>query len=147
MEVILLTDVKKLGKEGDTVKVKDGHARNYLIPRKLAAPRTAGTLKIFEAKKKKKANEAEKEKEKSAELAKKISQLSLTIPVEAGVNDALFGTVTPEMILHALRQEGMQIDKKNISLSEPIKKLGIYNAEIKLHPEVKENLRIWVVKK
>ena len=147
MEVILLTDLKDLGKEGDTVKVKDGHARNYLIPRKLAVPRTAGTLKIFEAKKKKKTHEAEKEKKEALELAKKISQLSLTIPVEAGVNDVLFGTVTSEMILHALREEGVKMDKKNISLSEPVKKLGIYNAEIKLHPEVKENLRIWVVKK
>ena len=147
MQVILLQDVKALGKEGDTVKVKDGYARNFLLPKKLAMPSTPGAIKILEAKKKKREQELEKQKDTAEELAKKISEVSLTISMEAGVEDALFGTVTSDMIFHALQQEGINVDKKSITIPEPIKKLGVYNVEVKLHPEVKANLRIWVVKK
>ena len=147
MEVILLHNVKALGVEGATVKVKDGYARNYLFPRKLAVPHNAGTVKLFEAKKRKIAKVAKKTKIAAEELAQKISQLSLTITVESGVNDALFGSVTPDTICHALKQEGVQVDKGNIILAEPIKKLGIYNIDVKLYPEVNATLRVWVVKK
>ncbi len=147
MEVILLRDVDKVGKEGQTVKVKDGYARNYLFPKKLAIRCTKSALKILETKRKKKEKDAEKAKLAATELAGVISKISLTIPVESGVNDTLFGSVTADTILHALQQEGVRIDKKCIFIKEPIKKLGIYNIEIRLHPEVKENLRIWVVKK
>lgn len=147
MEVILLKDVKSLGKENNTVKVKDGYARNYLIPRKLAMSYSASAVKIIEAKKKKAELKVEKEKKAAQDLAKTISQLSLTIPMESGVNDTLFGSITPEVISHALRQENIQIDKKNIIIKEPIRKLGIYNIEVKIHPEVKESLRVWIVKK
>lgn len=147
MQVILLKNVKKIGAEGATVKVKDGYARNYLIPNKLAVLYTAGAVKLFEAKRKKAEALSKREKERSVELAKKISKLSLTISVESGLEDKLFGSVTSETISHALEQEGVDVGKKNISLAEPIQKLGIYNVEISLHPEVKQTLRIWVVKK
>ncbi|MFH1593399.1 MAG: 50S ribosomal protein L9 [Candidatus Omnitrophota bacterium] len=147
MRVILLQDVEKIGKEGDSVKVKDGYARNFLIPRKMATPFSDGATKVLEAKRKRAAMKAEKEKKAIGEVAKAISQLSLTIPMESGVEDALFGSVTPDLIFHALQQEGIQVDKKAIVLNEPIRKLGIYNVEVKLHPEIKQNLRIWVVKK
>jgi len=147
MEVILLADVKTLGKEGDALKVKDGYARNYLIPNKLALPSTKGALRAVEAKKKKREKEKANEKKIAEELAKKISQISLTIPVESGVNDALFGSVTTDTIFYALKQEGVNVDKKDIIIKEPIKKLGVYTLEVKLHSEVKGNLRIWVVKK
>jgi len=147
MEVILLKDVESLGKEGDTVKAKDGYARNYLIPRKLAAPYSANAVKTLEEKRRNEAREAQKVKDKLEELANKISQLSITIPVESGMNDMLFGSVTPDMIFHALQHEGVQIDKKQVIIEEPIRKLGIYNITVKLHPEIKANLRVWVVKK
>jgi len=147
MEVILLQDVEGLGKEGDSIKTKDGYARNYLIPKKLAAFASPAALKALEVKKKKKADGEKKEIERLKVLAEKISQLSITIPVESGVNDVLFGSVTSESISHAIREEGIEIDKKNITVNEPIKKLGIYNAEARLHPEIKATLRIWVVKK
>lgn len=147
MEIILLKDIENLGKEGDTVKVKDGFARNYLIPRKLAAPYTAGSVKLIESRKKRAALKLEKEKKGAEDLAKKISQISLTIPVESGVSDTLFGSITTETIFHALQQENIQIDKKSITIEEPIRKLGIYTVEVKTHPEIKANLRIWVVKK
>ncbi|MFC1576362.1 50S ribosomal protein L9 [Candidatus Omnitrophota bacterium] len=147
MEVILLKDVKSLGKEGDTVKVKDGYARNYLVPKKIAMPYAPGAVKVLEAKRKKAARDAEKTKKTAAKLAETIAGLSLTISMESGVDDMLFGSVTSELISTTLKSEGVEIDKKNISIKEPIKKLGIYSAEVKLHPEIKQDLRIWVVKK
>ena len=147
MKVILLQDVEKLGKEGDAVKVKDGYARNYLFPRKLATPSSDQAIKAQEAKKKKAQLLAKKEKSKFEELAKTLSQLSLTISMESGTEDKLFGSITPDTIFHALNNEGIHIDKKSIVIAEPIRKLGVYNVEVKLHPEVKQDLRIWVVKK
>jgi len=147
MEVILLNDVRSLGKEGETVKVKDGYARNYLIPRKLAMPYAKGAIKIVEEKQKKAALKLEKEKKSAKEIAEKIKKLSLTISTEAGVEDVLFGSVTSEAIARALKQEGIEVDKKNITLDEPIKKLGVYNVKVKLYTDVTETLRIWVVKK
>jgi len=147
MEIILLRDVKKVGSAGEAVKVKDGYARNYLIPNKLAAPATAGAIKVFEAKKKKATKDEKKNKKSALITAESLSKISLTITVESGLNDVLFGSVTSESILNALRQEGVELDKTNIIIKEPIKKLGIYNVEIKLHPEVKQEIRVWVVKK
>ncbi len=147
MEIILLQDIKALGKEGDTVKAKDGYARNYLIPRKLAMACTAGTVRILEAKRKRASKEREKEKHAAQGLSEKLSKISLTIPVESGMEDKLFGTVTPETIFHALQQEDIHVDKKTIFIKEPIRKLGIYNIEVRLHPEVKTSLRMWIVKK
>ena len=147
MEIILLQDIKTLGKEGDTVKVKDGYARNYLIPGRLGMLCTAGTVKILEAKRKRASKEREKEKKTAQALAEKLSQISLTIPMESGMEDKLFGTVTQEAILHALHEEGIQVDKKAIFIEEPIRKLGIYNIEVRLYPEVKSTLRLWIVKK
>lgn len=147
MEVILLKDVLGLGMEGDIVKAKDGYARNYLIPRKLAMLPTPAAVKGLETKKKRTAAEAEKENRKLRDIAKKLSETSLTIIMESGANDMLFGSVTSEAISQALKKENLNVDKKNIILGEPIKKLGIYNVEAKLHPEIKTNLRIWVVKK
>ncbi|NQT22839.1 MAG: 50S ribosomal protein L9 [Candidatus Omnitrophica bacterium] len=147
MEVILIQDVDKLGKEGDIVKVKDGYGRNYLIPRKLAMTSNSRALKLVEAKKKKRQIEEEKRKRECEELSKKISSLSCTITVEAGVEDKIFGTVTTEMIKNAFRQDKIEVDKKQILIEEPINKLGVYQVKIKLHPEVIASARIWVVKK
>jgi len=147
MEVILLQDVKKVGSAGLAVEVKDGYARNYLIPNKLAVPATAGAIKVLEAKKKKVTRDEEKNKKSAVLTAETLSKISLTITSESGVNDVLFGSVTSESILQALRQEGIELDKTNIIIKEPIRKLGIYNIEVKLHPEVKQEIRVWVVKK
>jgi len=147
MKVILLENVDKVGREGETVKVKEGYARNYLIPRKLAAFATPEALMALEAKRKKAKKASEKNKKDSEELAQTINGISLTITAESGVNDMLFGSVTTETICNALQNEGVRVDKKNIEIAEPIRKLGVYKVEVKLHPEVKADLRIWVVKK
>jgi len=147
VKVILLKDIDKLGKIGDEVEIKDGYARNYLLPRKCAIEATKGAMKIAEQKKREKASKESKLIQESKELAVKISATSCTISMESGEGDKLFGSVTSEMIAEALKAEGVEIDKKKVVLEEPIKALGVYSVEIKLHPEVKTQARIWVVKK
>ena len=147
MKVILIEDVGKLGKLGDTVNVKRGYARNFLFPRKLAIEATDKNMKFLEERKKKREHELIKVKSEMEELANRISSVSCTIPMPAGGEDKLFGSVTAEHIAEAFSQEGINIDKKQIHLTEQIRKLGVYQVEIKLHPEVTASAKVWVVKK
>jgi large subunit ribosomal protein L9 len=147
MKIILINDVEKLGKMGDLADVSEGYARNYLFPKNLAIKETKENLKAFEEKKKKYSQAAVKEKVMLEELAKKINSASFTIPAAAGDEDKLFGSVTTDDIAAAFSAENIQIDKKQVNIKEPIKKLGIYQVEVKLHPEVTATAKIWVVKK
>ncbi len=147
MKIILLKDVDNLGTIGDELEVKDGYARNYLIPKKFAMESSEGAMRILEQKKREKENSERKIKEECAQLAEKIRSVSCTISMETGEEDKLFGSVTSETIADSLRGEGFDIDKKKIELEEPIKSLGVYTVEIRLHPEVTTQARIWVVKK
>lgn len=147
MKVILLENVDRLGSMGEVISVKEGYARNYLIPKNKAKEATAGNMKMLEALKKKQAEEDNKRLKAAKALADKISNLSLTISAEAGEEEKLFGSVSNEMISEALKEEGISVDKKDIVLEEPIKKLGVYQVVVKVHPEARANLRVWVVKK
>lgn len=147
MKLILVQNVDNLGKAGDVVTVKEGYARNFLLPNNKARPATPGNMRIVEERRKKEAAEEEKKAEAARALANRLSNLSLTISVEAGEEDKLFGSVTSDMISDKLKEEGIEIDKKDISVEEPIKKLGVYQVSAKLHPVVKATLRIWIVKK
>lgn len=147
MKVILIKDIDRLGEIGDEIEVKDGYARNFLIPQKCAVESNAGALRIIEQKKKEKARREQQLIEECGELARKIEAASCTISMEAGEEDKLFGAVTSEMIAEAFVAEGIEVDKKKVSLEEPLKALGVYTVEIKLHPEVKAQAKIWVVKK
>lgn len=146
MKVILTQTINMLGKAGDCVAVKDGYARNYLFPKNLAKEATPGNIKALESLKKKQAIEDEKNLNEAKALADKISSLSITIRAKAGEEEKLFGAVTAEMISEALEAERISIDKKDILLDESIKKLGVYQAGVKIHPQVKATLRIWIVK-
>jgi len=146
MKIILIKDVEKLGKIGDVATVKDGYARNFLLPQGLARPATASNMKVVEEEKKRLAHVKEQEKQKMQELAEKISHISCSISMRAGEEDKLFGAVTTEAIAKACEAEGIQIDKHIIKLDEPIKKLGVYQVPIKLHPEVTATLKVWIVK-
>lgn len=146
MEVFLLTDVEKLGTIGDVVNVKDGFARNYLVPRQMAVPCTKSNLKIVEEKKRLIVLRTQRERDKFSQLAERIGGISCTIRVQAGEEDKLYGSVTNADIQQALMAEGIEIDKRKINLEEPIKELGIYTIEIELHPEVKALLKVWIVK-
>lgn len=146
MEVILKQDVDKVGSVGRIVRVKDGYARNYLIPKGLAVVKSPSNIRAIEIERKRKELLILKEKQKAEELALKLSYLSCSIRVRAGVDERLYGAVTNEDIANALLEEGIQLDKRKIDIEEPIKTIGVYSVPIKLHPEVKANLKVWVVK-
>ncbi len=148
MEVILNQDMDKLGKAGSIIRVKDGFARNFLIPNGLAIPATAVSLKRLEQDKEKKILQLEKVKKEFESLKVRLAGLSLTIPAltqEEG--DKLYGSISEQDITAVLKEEGFDIDKNLIMLDEPIKSLGIYEIPVKLHPEVTAKIKIWVVKK
>lgn len=148
MEVILKQDIDKLGKSGAVIKVKDGFARNFLIPNGLAIPVTAANLKRLEEEKQRKTSQLEKVKKESESLQRRLATLSLTIPaLTQEESDGLYGSIGAQDIAGALKEEGLDIDKNLIILDEPIKSLGIYEIPVKLHPEVTAKIKIWVVKK
>lgn len=146
-KLILLKDIEKLGKSGEVVAVKEGYARNFLLPKRLALPATEQNLKKVEVENKRRADAREKEKAEAERLAELISRTSCTIGVEAGKDEKLFGSVTSIDIQKALESEGIVVDKKKIELREHINQIGIYQVPIKLHPEVTASLKLWVVKK
>ena len=146
MEVILTKDVEGLGKSGELARVKDGYARNFLIPEKLAVE--AGKNSNFLENEKKKLQFKEKKLKEEAEAMKeRLRSISCTLAVNTGEDDKLYGEVTPDMIADFYKEEGILIDKRKIHLEKPIRNLGIYEAGLKLHPEVSANVKIWVVKK
>lgn len=147
MKVILIQDIDRVGKAGQVLTVADGYARNFLIPNKKAREATPGNMKVLDVLKKKEAAEEAKKVEAARALANRIGNLSITISVQAGEEEKLFGSVTADAVADALKDEGIEIDKKDVILDEPIKKLGVYQVAVKVHPEVKANVRIWIVKK
>ncbi|MFA4888356.1 MAG: 50S ribosomal protein L9 [Candidatus Omnitrophota bacterium] len=147
MEVILIKDVEKLGFAGTVVKTKDGFARNFLIPNNLAVLLTAANQKRLEQEKLKKAQGLEKIKKSCEEIKGRLDNLSLTISALVQEDEKLYASITPQIIVSSLKDEGFEIDKNAVLLAEPIKALGIYEAEIKLHPEVSAKIKVWIVKK
>jgi large subunit ribosomal protein L9 len=146
MKVILRKDVDRIGKCGQVISVKDGFARNFLLPKGLALMATDEGMRQIELDKKKIEHGKKAEKNKAQELADKLKAFSCTISAEAK-DDILYGSVTSADISEALKAEDIEIDKHNILLEQPIKNLGIYEIEVKLHPEVTTKIKVWVVKK
>ncbi|PIP70665.1 MAG: 50S ribosomal protein L9 [Nitrospirae bacterium CG22_combo_CG10-13_8_21_14_all_44_11] len=145
MKVILKEDVKNLGKMGDIVNVAEGHARNFLIPQKLAVEAITKNIKALELQKKVIQKKANKEKNSAQALSEKIAALNLTIKAKAGEEEKLFGSITSMDIAAELKNEGIDIDKKKISIDEPIKRLGAYTVGVKVHPDITTQLNITVV--
>lgn len=145
MKVILRHDMPNLGKMGDMVTVKDGYARNYLLPRELAFFATKKAEKAIEIEKRKYMKKLEKEKEVADELSLKLSELQISIAMKVGEEGKLYGSVSPQMIAQELALRGFDVDKKNIIIDDSIKTLGVFDVKIKLHPEVISNLKIWVI--
>lgn len=146
MKVILRQDFEQLGKLGEVVEVKDGYARNYLIPHKIAYMATPSALRTLEEEKKQLARKLEKEKTGSEKLAAELEKVSLTIQMKVGEDDKLFGSVTSQMIADGLREKGISLDKRWIELDEPIKALGIYEVNVKLPGGVNGKVKVWVVR-
>jgi large subunit ribosomal protein L9 len=145
MEVILREDVDKLGARGELVKVADGYARNYLLPRKLAVAATAANKKIVEQERQAHLRREAKEKAAAEDLAKMLAGVSVTIAQKAGEQEQLFGSVTPKDIAEALEKKGYHIDRRKIHLDEPIKQLGEFKVPIRLHREVSAEITVQVV--
>ncbi len=146
MELILREDVDKLGRRGEVVKVADGYARNFLLPRGLGMPVTAANKAMID--KEKKAHEARLAKEKAEfeSLAQRIGGLRFVAPRKVGENDVLYGSVTAGDIAEFLKTKGIELDKRKVLVDEPIKTLGEHEVRIRLHPEVHATLRLLVTK-
>ena len=146
MEIILRQAVENLGKTGDVVKVKAGYARNYLLPHGLAYEATPGNLKRIQQERDR-LDAAENERRSAAQgLAEKIEQVSLTFSARVGEEGKLFGSVTAADIAAQLEAQGFHLEKRQIDLHEPIKALGVYRVPIRLHADVKPEVRVWVIK-
>jgi large subunit ribosomal protein L9 len=146
MEIILLEDVPSLGMAGDLVRVSDGYARNYLLPRKKAVMATTTSLKTVNQKRHLSEHKQDKLEQEARELAQRIEEISCTVAKPAGEEGKLFGAVTSADIEDALREHEVSVDRKKIVLEEPIKNLGVYTVSLKLHPTVVAQLKLWVVK-
>lgn len=146
MQVILKKDVEKLGIAGNIIEVSNGYGRNFLLPNGLAVEASRKNLKTLEHEKRLIDDRKKRELKDAEALTKRISEISVTIPMQTGEEDKLFGSVTSMDISEALSKEGIQIDKRDILLEEPIKRLGIYPVNVKIHPDVTAEVKVWVVK-
>ncbi|NQT00202.1 MAG: 50S ribosomal protein L9 [Candidatus Omnitrophica bacterium] len=146
MEIILRKDVQKLGKAGEVISVKTGYARNFLFPQGLALEASANNLKVVEREKDKTLLRQQQQKQQAQGLADKIKSVSCTITVRAGQDGKLFGSVTSQDVAEAYKSEGIELDKRKIELEQPIKEEGVYKIQLKLHPEITAEAKIWVVK-
>ena len=145
MKVFLKDDVKNLGKMGDVVNVSEGYAKNFLLPKKFAVEANTKNLKEFEHNKRIIQEKSTKIKDASKATADKLSALTLKIKAKAGEEEKLFGSVTTMDIAEAFKAEGFEVDKKKILLAEPIKRLGEYTVEVKIHHEVNATVKVQVV--
>jgi large subunit ribosomal protein L9 len=148
MKVILTEDVLGTGKKGQVVDVKDGHGRNFLIPRGLALPATEGNIKRFENIVKNLSSKKGRSLKTAEDMKVKIEECSLTIKKKAGTDGKLFGSVTPKDITEAIKKVlGVEIDKKNVKIDEPIKMTGAYTIEVHLKQDINAKVKIEVEKK
>ena len=146
MEIILRQGVENLGKPGDVVNVKAGYARNYLLPHGLAYEATPGNLKRIQQERDR-LEAAENERRAGAQgIAEKLEQVSLTFSARVGEEGKLFGSVTATDIAQQLESQGFHIEKRQIDLHDPIKALGVYRVPVRLHADVKPEVRVWVIK-
>ncbi|HEY2067578.1 MAG TPA: 50S ribosomal protein L9 [Gemmatimonadaceae bacterium] len=146
MEIILRQSVENLGHPGDVVTVKNGYARNFLLPRGLAYEATPGNLKRIAAEKSR-LEAAENERRGGAQqLATRLEEVQLTFSARVGEEGKLFGSVTSSDIAEQLAAQGFNIERRLIDLHEPIKALGVYRVPVRLHADVKPEIRVWVIK-
>jgi large subunit ribosomal protein L9 len=144
MEVILKEDVNKLGHRGDVVKVADGYGRNYLLPGKLAIEANAANKVVIEQMKGSAVRKSAKEKTEAEGLSTQLNEIELVFERKVGEHEHLFGSVTSGDIAHQLEEKGFKIDRRKISLEEPLKTIGEYHVPVKLHREVTSHIKVTV---
>jgi large subunit ribosomal protein L9 len=146
MKVILRQDFETLGEAGKVLTVKDGYARNFLIPRGIAYEASGQAMRLFEHDKLRLEAKKNREKKQAETLRTKLDGVSVTATVPVGEEDRVFGSVTAQDIADLLVAKGFEVDKRKIQLDEPIKALGFYEVPVKLHGEVQALIKVWVVK-
>jgi large subunit ribosomal protein L9 len=146
MKIILFEDVPRVGKIGAVVKVADGFFRNYLFPKKMAVEATPENMKLLEHRKKTLEKVSDREKTEAEELTRKLAEITIRVRLKAGENDRLFGSVTSAELADKLKEAGYDVDRKKIHLTDPIRSLGEFPVEIKLHPEVTTKITVLVEK-
>jgi large subunit ribosomal protein L9 len=147
MQVILCQDIRKLGRAGDVVKVKDGFARNYLFPLRKAMAASEANVNRIEKERAKRSADDQARKIEAQKQAEALSKVSCTVAVEVNDQEKLYGAITETEIIKALNDEGHAFDKKDLVIEQPIEELGIFEVGIQLHPEVIGKFRLWVTKK
>lgn len=145
MEIILMADVAGLGAQGEVVKVADGYARNYLIPKNLGAPVTEATRRRLTKIQREGEKAREAELRAARELAARLEKVSCTLSVKTGEDEKMYGSVTVTDVVAALKQQGVEIDKHQVLLEQPIRELGVFDIGVKLHPDVKASVKLWIV--
>ena len=145
MKVILTEEIRGLGTRGDVVTVKDGYARNYLIPKNLAQEATTGNLKAIEHQRRKWALLAQQEKDAAQKAADRVKGVKVRIEKRVGEHGHLFGSVTANEIADALLEKGIDVDKRRIELAQPIKNIGLHDVEVRLHRDVTAQIQVEVV--
>jgi large subunit ribosomal protein L9 len=147
MRIILREDIPSLGTAGQTIEVRDGYGRNYLIPRNLAIPATKANLNAIDEISKQKEIQQKKVRREAEIVKDKIEKLELSTEVLVGEEDKLYGSITNSDIADLLEQNGINVDKRAIQLEEPIKALGVYTISVRVDKEVTAQVKLWVVKK
>lgn len=145
MKVILTEEIRGLGTRGDVVTVKDGYARNYLIPKNLAQEASKGNLNAIEHQRRKWAMLAQQEKDAAQKAADRVKGVKITVEKRVGEHGHLFGSVTANEIADALAEKGIEVDKRRIELAQPIKNIGLHDVEVRLHRDVTASIQVEVV--
>jgi large subunit ribosomal protein L9 len=145
MKVILTEEIRGLGTRGDVVTVKDGYARNYLLPKNLAREASTGNLKQIEHERRKWSLLAQQEKDAAQKAADKVKGVKITIEKRVGEHGHLFGSVTANEIADALMEKGIEVDKRRIELEQPIKNLGVHDVDVRLHRDVTAQIKVEVI--
>ncbi len=146
VKLILLEDIEELGYAGDAVSVAAGYARNYLLPKGLAAKASPAALRQVESRREKIEAQRKDELGKAQEISARLAELEISIPMQAGDDNQLFGSVTAHMICDELAKQNFSIELRRVELEKPIKELGAFNVTVKLHKEVAASVKVWVVR-
>lgn len=146
MEIILREDVQHLGKAGEVVKVKDGYARNFLLPKGLAYPATEANKKKITYEAQRIARQRESERTAAESEAGRLANVELTFAVKVGEEDRLYGSVTASDIQRRLEEQGIHVDKRKIELPEPLRSLGDFRVGVRIHPDVRPEIAVHVVR-
>lgn len=146
MEIILLEDIAGLGKRGNAVKVADGYARNYLIPRKMAIAAVGNAIAVFKARERARQTREAKQRQAAERLRAELMAVTLEFGVQTGEEDQLYGSISAHDIQEALKTKGFEVERKNIRLTDPIRALGVFDVPVHLFQEIEAPVKVWVVR-